>query len=157
MVYVSDRRMVEEILPCNLMISVVLNGADPDEQEALDCIELLRQSAAGSVSHLHDVKSRQKIFDRAERAYWTAARPWSGEGQSVGKFGLIVYYWLRAMLDSGNMSFPEDGPFQSAMDLLLPGLAPHAEIAALDASAQKQSRKFHERLQSMGYYRDARI
>lgn len=156
MAYVSDRQIVEGIIPCNLMISVVLNGADPD-QEAIDCIDLLRQAANEHVAHIHIQKERDKIHRRAERAYQDAARPWSGEGHSVGKFGLIVYYWLRAMLDTGNIDLGETGPFQEAMELLLPGLAPHAEIEALDASAQKQSRKFHERLQSLGYYRHASI
>ena len=155
--YVSDRQMVEEVLPAQLMLSVVLNGAsDPQEPDTQRCILLLRAAEYDPVLHL-DEKKREKILRRAERTYHESARAWSGEGQSVGKFGLIVYYWLRAMMDAGFISFPEEGPFQQAMDLLLPALEPHAEIEAVDRSAQKQSRKFHAVLQGLGYYQGVEL
>lgn len=157
MAYISDRSMVESVLPCHLMLSVVMNGAEPDDPEAVKCIALLRSAAYEAVESLPTEKGREKILRRSERAYQDVARQWSGEGHSVGKFGLIVYYWLRGMMEAGYVILSEDGPFQEAMELLLPGLQSHSEIEAVDVSAQKQSRKFHAKLQSLGYYRDAVI
>lgn len=152
MAYVSDRQRVEEVLPVHCMMGVVMHGAEENDPVTKQCLEFLRIAANDAVEDL-DKKDREKIWRRSQRAYEDAIKTYSAEGQSVAKFGLIVFYWLRAMLDGGWIQLPEDGAFQKAMDLLLPGLDPHANISELDRSAQKQAPKFHARLQALGYYR----
>lgn len=152
MAYVSDRQLVEEVLPSHLMLSVVINGAQPDDPEAQATIAKLTEAAEAPLEGLPDAK-RRKILLRSQRAYHAGARPYSGEGHIVAKFGLIVFYWLEAMIEDGHYVIPEDSPFMQAMDSILPGLAEWAEIAAMEASAKKQARKFHELLQAEGLFR----
>lgn len=150
--YISDRQRVEAALPANFMWSVVLNGAD-ESTESQHCITLLQLAAYDSVEDIATLKGREKILRRAQRAYEQAAAPWAGEGQSVGKFGLMVYYWLRAMIEEGFITIPDGSPFEEAMEIVLPALEPHAAIEAVDRSAKKQAVKFHARLQELGFYK----
>lgn len=154
MPYISDRELVEWILPAQFMLSVVLNGAtDLKDPDTMRCIAFLRHAevepfAMGTV--LPD--KQQSLLRRSERVYIQASEAYSGEGLSVGKFGLVAYYWMRGLVDSGYMSWPDDSAFQQAMELLLPCLVPHAEIEAVDLSAQRQAPKLHRHLQRLGYF-----
>lgn len=154
MPYVSDRQMTESVLPAHLMLSVVLNGADDIENDAdaQRCIALLRDAANEPVAHLVGSKAKEKIWRRSERAYRDVSKAWTGEGVAVGKFGLVVFYWLRALVDAGHLIMEDDSPFQQAMEILLPCLEPYANVEGIDRSAQKQAPKFHSKLQELGYY-----
>lgn len=157
MPYVSDRELVEWILPAQFMLSVVLNGAvDLEDPDTRACIALLRQAEVAPLLHLSATK-QGSLLRRGERAYIEASAAYSGDGQSVGKFGLVAYYWTRALVDSGYLSWPDDSAFQQAMELLLPCLVPHAEIEAVDRSAQRQAPKLHRTLQRMGLFQRVNI
>ena len=117
----------------------------------------MRQAANEPVENLVDAKAREKIWRRSERAYKDAAAGWTGEGVAVGKFGLVVFYWLRALVDAGHLIMEDDSPFQQAMEILLPCLEPYANVQGIDSSAQKQAPKFHRKLQELGYYRDVQL
>ncbi len=50
------------------------------------------------------------------------------------------------------MVLPLGSPMSRAMDLMLPALAPTAEIEKLNASAPKRARKALKTLQTLGYF-----
>lgn len=154
MVYVSDRELVEWILPAQFMLSVVLNGAvDLKDRETMRCIDLLRRAEVEPFAmSVVPYAKQQSLLRRSERVYIEASASYSGDGLSVGKFGLVAYYWMRALVDSGYMYWRDDSAFQQAMELLLPCLVPHAEIEAVDLSAQRQAPKLHRHLQRLGYF-----
>lgn len=156
MAYVNDRQLVEEVLPSHLMLSVVMNGADPDDPEAKETIAKLARTAEAPLVGLPDAQ-RRKILARSQRAYHAGAKPYSGEGHLVAKFGLIVFFWLEAMIEGGHYVIPEDSEFMDAMGSILPELSRWAEIGPMEASAKKQARKFHELLQGEGLFRGIAI
>lgn len=151
MAYISDTQRVEQILPAQFMLSVVLNGAVEPDPETIRCMTLLRKAEREPILLL-PVAKQNSLLRRGENAYVDASAAYSGDGRSVGKFGLVAYYWMRALVDSGYLYWPDDSPFQEAMELLLPCLVPHAEIEAIDRSAQRQAPKLHRALQKLGYY-----
>ena len=56
------------------------------------------------------------------------------------------------MTDCDYLVLEDDSPMRKAMDLMLPALAPTAEIDELNASAKKGARKALKTLQAMGYF-----
>lgn len=148
----NDKARVELLLAPIVFLDVVLNGtAEPDGEEAMATRQLLRSAIEEIVEDLREPQ-RSKIIRRSRRVYGDAVEPYRREGMEVAKLGLIAFYWLQNLVGQGYFVLPAGCPLERAIEAILPALEPTANVPALDASARKQARKVHERLQAQGYF-----
>ncbi|MBS7588235.1 hypothetical protein [Ancylobacter defluvii] len=137
------------------MMGVLFAGVPEDEQKTdpdFRCaVDLLRQAAREAVDDLSD-RSARKVLERVRRVHHSIVAPYSGEGEDVGKFGLIAFYWIKDLVETGYFVFAEGSAIDRALTLYITAIEHKAAISKLDASARKQSRKMIRRLQATGYY-----
>lgn len=72
--------------------------------------------------------------------------------QDAVKISLSLYYFTRALLDSGVLELWEGSAMGEAMDLLFPAYARGFDEPRVNASAQKQARHVLRNLQAAGFY-----
>lgn len=152
MTYRSDRQRAELMLLPMIAQSVIKCGAA--EPDAPDAIEAINHFAAAMQEALvgADEKKRYQLIRRTMRLHHTVTKPYSGEGSRVDKVGLMLYYLTNWAIGCGYLVIGDDTPMAKGMDLLLPGLEHAANIAKLDASAQKAAGKLLASLQAEGYF-----
>ena len=153
----TDRQRVEALLLPQMMLGVFIAGvSDPEAPDAIACKADL---VAASEDALHGVddKTRSKLLRRMFRVHEAVTQPYRIEDARVDKMGLIVYYLLSAVIDSGYMVMADGSHMSKAMDVMLPALEPAANITKLDLSAQKAYRKLLYALQLDGYFQDVKM
>ncbi|MDR6954191.1 hypothetical protein J2X65_003559 [Ancylobacter sp. 3268] len=152
MPYLSDRQRVEISLPPQVMLGVVIAGVDREDADYRRALDLLKVAAREPIDDLPEDRAH-KILERVRRVHKEVLGPYSGEGQDVAKFGLVAFYWIKAMVETGYFVFAEGSAIDEAMTLFIGAIEHRAQVPAIDASAQKQARKLIRSLQALGYYR----
>ena len=158
MAYRSDTQIVEELLPPQLMMTILTRGVHPDEQDD-DFHEIQNLLIASGSYTLRGTtrQQREKLVARAGRVYAKLADEYAQTGSLVGKFGLVCFYFFDQMIDEGIFVLPDDHVFRIAMEKLTPHFAQYAEIEKVDTSAQKQAARMLGSLQAQGYYAKVRF
>jgi hypothetical protein len=135
-----------------MMLGVIVAGANARDEQFDECTRLLK---AGVVELLSDLphKKAQKIHQRTKRLHGAVSAPYTREGMEVSKFGLVVFYWLKGLVESGYLVFASGSAIDRAIAIYIPAIEHAAQIAAVDQSAQKQARKLMAALQAAGYFR----
>ena len=151
MTYLSDRQRTELALPAHVMMGVLFAGVEEQDADFERCVTLLKTAAREPVDDLDDRKAR-KIQERVRRLHHDVVRPYSGDGAEVAKFGLIVFFWIKAMVETGYLAFADGSAIDQALRLYVGAIEHKADEAKIVASAQKQARKMIGRLQAQGYY-----
>lgn len=153
----TDRQRVELLLPVQVMLTVLIHGVDdPEHEDAKRCREFLVQASEEPLRDLPADK-REKVMRRVIRLHDEVSRPYTKEGMRADKYGLIAYYWLKALIDEDYLILGAESLFSKAMDLFLPAIEHATEIEKVDKSAQKSARKFLAQLQRLGYYQGVRF
>lgn len=151
MSYLSDRQRVELALPAHVMMGVIIAGVEEEDDDYRRCLALLRTAAREPVASLSDRNAR-KIQQRVRRLHHDVVRPYAGDGQDVGKFGLIVFFWIKAMVETSYFVFAAGSAIDEALKLYIGAIEHKASEPRVVASAQKQARKMIARLQALGFY-----
>lgn len=148
----NDRQRVEIMLPAQIMLGVLLAGASDQECDDFKIAkEAFIEASDEAVRDLMPEK-RASIIRRMFRVNLEVSAPYQKENARVDKMGLIAFYWLRALVDQDYLILHEGSAMQRGMDIMMPALEHAANIEKLDASAQKNARKFLAHLQRLGYY-----
>jgi hypothetical protein len=154
--YLSDRQRVELALPAHVMMGVVIAGVEDQDDDYRRCVTLLRTAAREPVADL-DARKERKIQQRVRRLHHDVVRPYSGEGEDVGKFGLIVFFWIAAMVETSYFVFAAGSAIDEALKLYIGAIEHKAREPRVVASAQKQARKMIARLQALGFYQGLQL
>lgn len=149
---ITDRHRVELMLPAQMMLAVLIAGADapnhPDAKEARAC---LKQASDEVVADLSD-KQRASLARRVARVHLEITEEHRRIAARVDKVGLIAYYLIKAITDCDYLVIPDGSAMSRGLAYMLRALEPSANIERLDQSAQKASRKMLLHLQRLGYY-----
>lgn len=156
MTYRSDRKITEDLMPVRLFGSVIFHGIDnPESEDAKALFGLIRSAEAEVVADLPEPK-KQQILRRSFRISDALRKPFHEAGAAVSKFGLVVYYVFRHLVDAGAFQVRDGSPLDQVTEALLAEdgtLVEVASISKIDASAQKQAKRMFSSLQSEGLYR----
>jgi len=152
----NDRQRVELCLPVHMMLSVVIAGTmDPQHAVVEETRNLLTEAA---VEPLRDLPQLQqlKLVRRVKRLHRDLLAPYSEEEAKAAQVGLLTFYMLQAMTDSGFLIVGEESSFGKALELMLPAIARKID-ADIESRAKHQARDCLRRLQVLGYYDDPAI
>lgn len=146
--------VVERMVPIGLVYATVFNGvADRSEAGHAAVLNLPEQAMHDETEGLPRPK-RESASRHAKKAADSVLRPFVEANESCAKFGLIVFYALRILIDEGAYELRE-GAFSEAMDAVLNPdgtVTEMANIDGVDRSAQKQARRLVVALRSLGYF-----
>jgi hypothetical protein len=146
----TDTQRVEMALPARIMFNVIKSGIkDLQDPDAVKLMGLLKTACFQPFEDL-TTKHKHKVIRRTERIYGEAILPFQGERSD--KVGLILFYFLKDLIDRELLILYEGTPFADAMEMTLPMLHHAFDIPELDKSAQKQARRLKETFQKHGYY-----
>ncbi|WP_336801775.1 hypothetical protein [Kaistia sp. MMO-174] len=151
----TDRQRVEILLPAQIMLGVLIAGVPEDQQagpEFAECQRHLLDAAKEPVADLLPGQQR-KILNRVTRVHREVSAPFTPEGSEVSKFGLIAFYWIKALVDCEFFIFAAGSSIDRAIELFIPAIEHAAQIEAVDRSAQKQARRMIGHFQRLGFYR----
>jgi hypothetical protein len=151
--YVTDTQRVERLLLPHIMLGVLHSGVN--DRQSPDCIRCnghLVDASLVAVEGLTE-KKRNSLIKRMIRLHDGLLEPYRKNGARVDKVGLITYYILKAVTDTGYMEIVADSAMDKAMAIMLPALTPSAQIERLDASAQRAARKLLTQMQEQGYFK----
>lgn len=158
MTYLSDRQIVQCLVPVRLLLSVVHYGvADRQSPEAVQLTAWLKSAELGVLAGRHE-KEQAKLARRSWAIYDAVMAPFLASETDCAKFGLVVFYLLAELEEQGIHTFAAGSDFDLAQQALY---GPEGSIVALanvpdvDASAQKQARRLMRHLQAEGYFREA--
>lgn len=157
MAYRSDRHIVESLIPIRLLLSVVHFGMAEGSAEAVQLTAWLKAAEAEHLSGRIDAEVR-RLARRSWTIYDRVMAPFLEDETSCAKFGLIVFYLLAELEEQGIPLFAAGSSFDLAQQALYGAegtITEMANIAAVDASAQKQARRVLRTLQDEGYFREA--
>lgn len=158
----TDRQRIELGLPAwlwNGLVHATSWRPDPElpASEAKDQLvkqvvrlkTLLNKACDEAVDGLDERKRRQ-----LNRRITRVAMDCSVEidRQNAVKISLALYYFTKALLDSGTLELWEGSAMGEAMDLLFPAYQQGFDEARLDASAQKRARHMISHLNRAGFY-----
>lgn len=153
MTALTDRQAVELLLPTEAVRLVLRDGVAEKDDDFRRCMALL--SAAQQevlAARGGTLKDGAKIGRRAVRALGGAMAPHIRDGVEVGKVGLIVFFWIQALVESGYLVFAQGSAIDQALQLFMGAIEHHADEPRRRASAEKQARKVLASLQAMGLY-----
>lgn len=153
MAYLSDRMRVEICLPAHVMMSVVMAGASHRDKDFTNCVEWLAMASADGLRDL-DEKRQAKLIARIRRVHHEISDPYTEEGGEVSRFGLIAFYWIKALVESDYLVFAEGSSIDKAMQIYMGALEHRASIPSANYAAMKQAVKLIGQLQAMGFYQD---
>lgn len=149
--WASDRQRVEVLLPAQMVLAIIIAGAGDRDADFDACKALLLTACKEPVADLTPAHQR-KVLNRATRLHREVSAPYTKDGAEVSKLGLIVFYWLKAVVDSGYLVFAAGSAIDRAIDLFVPAIEHAAQVEAVDRSAQKQAVHMLRHLQRLGYY-----
>ncbi|RUX60126.1 hypothetical protein [Mesorhizobium sp. M7A.F.Ca.CA.002.12.1.1] len=188
MTYMNDTQRVELSLPVHVMLSVLVCGANCAEPRVQDKAAwdsfnermatdqafarshstyvitklLLMQACNEAIAGVYPEKKQMSLLRRIERVHMEMVQPYVKDDNSdPRKIGIIAFYLLQHLVDTGTLIVPEDSSFGKALEHMLPALSPwegstEQEIQDYDnlnRSARKQVRRIMQHLQAEGYYR----
>jgi hypothetical protein len=140
------------------------NLKDPEFAKAYEIFkqtkELLLKACESPVIDVYPEKKRISLLRRVERIHSEVMAPYLKKEPDARKLGLIAYYLLNQLVETSYLIIPEESPFGQALETMLPALSPWEgstpqeikDYEALNASAEKQSKKILKDLQTAGYY-----
>lgn len=162
MSYMSDTMRVELALPAHMMLGVLVVGATERETpEFKRTRDLLIKACEIPMQGLFGPKEKMKILRRIERVHLDMVKPYlQTDNPDPRKIGIIAYYVIQHLLDTGMLIIDEASDFGRALDVMLPALSPWEGSTAeevkdydnLNRSARKQVRRVFQHLQAEGYY-----
>jgi hypothetical protein len=150
--YLKDKHRVEIALPSHMMLAIILAGVEDRETEEFKYLKENAVQAASEVLADLSPNKAGSLARRTQALHNEAMAPFLTEGVLYGKLGLIVFYFIKAITESGYLRYEEGSPFENAALAFMEALQEHASVAAMDRSAQKQARKLLQGLQALGYY-----
>lgn len=187
MPHMTDTMRVEMSLPVHIMLAVLLSGAncaepnpgtkswdfwknkvdtDPEFARSVKTFKetraLLTAACDEALEGVYPDKKLASLIRRIQRVHHEAVAPYlKDRSADPRKIGIMAYYLLQHLVDTGLLIVPEDSSFGKALAHLLPALSPtddstELEIGnyeSLNKSARKQVRKILINLQNDGYYR----
>ena len=153
MTTLTDRQAVELLLPTEAVRLVLRDGVAEQDDDFRRCMELLGTAQREVLTARGGtLKDQTKIGRRTLRALGDAVQPHIRDGVSVGKVGLIVFFWIRALTDSGYLVFGEGSAIDRALQLFTGAIEHYADEPKVRASAEKQARRLLAALQARGLY-----
>lgn len=123
--------------------------------------ELLMAACNEAIAGVYPEKKQLSLLRRIERVHMEMVEPYvKGDNPDPRKIGIIAFYLLQHLVDTGTLIVPEDSSFGKALEHMLPALSPwegstEQEIQDYDnlnRSARKQVRRIMQHLQAEGYY-----
>ena len=139
--YKNDRQLTLELLAIRAFQVLIAEGQTTPQP---DLLALLNKEK----TEINIPPDREaKINCRAIRILNTIVRPFEEAEASVAKFGLVLFYVLRELVDQGRFAIDDGSALDKFCDLLLSddgSLVELANIRKVDSSAQKASRKMME-------------
>lgn len=186
--YMPDKVRVEASLPIHMMLAVLLTGANcapPDDMSSAEGVQfadrlrtdaefaksyevfkttrqLLQEASDAMLEGVFPATKRVSLLRRIERTHREAVYPYLAvDDPDPRKMGIIAYYLLQHLIDTGFLIVAEESALYQALDHMLPALSPwhgstpseEKEYERLNHSAQKQLRHVLRRLQAEGYYK----
>lgn len=122
---------------------------------------LLLASLSEALDGVGSQKKHSSLLRRMERVHHEMINPYiQTENPDPRKIGIIAFYLLQHLVDTGTLLVPEDSSLAKALEHMLPALSPWEgsteeevkDYDALNRSARKQVRKILHHLQTQGYY-----
>ncbi|MER9436657.1 hypothetical protein NKJ04_17340 [Mesorhizobium sp. M0618] len=188
MSYMNDTQRVELSLPVHVMLSVLICGANCAEPRVQDKAAwdafnerlatdqkfaeshktfqrtklLLIKACNEAIAGVYPEKKQMSLLRRIERVHMDMVEPYvKDDNPDPRKIGIIAFYLLQHLVDTGTLIVPEDSSFGKALEHMLPALSPWEgstekeiqDYEHLNRSARKQVRRIMQHLQAEGYYR----
>ena len=123
------------------LIDVIENGQfDKDNAEFKRAQTLFWTSVRLVLMNLDRTK-QGKLLRRAKRTHDAVLSTYQGEGASVAKVGLLVFYIVQAAAECDYLVLGAGSPFDEAMTLMVSALTEASEVESLNSSARKAARK----------------
>lgn len=153
--HLNDRQRVELLLPIEMMIGLVRAGDVDHDADTVACIEHLTAGALELIGGLDD-KAKAKILRRVKRTHVAVSLAYTKDGAEVAKYGLIVFFLIKHLVETGYLVIPEGGEVDRGISLYMAGLEHAAREDLVVKSATKQSAKLLGHLQRLGFYEGAK-
>lgn len=124
--------------------------------------KLLIEACGEALNGLYPKTKELSVLKRIERTHHEVIKPYlKADNPDPRKIGLIAFYLLQHLVETGTLIVPEESSFGQALEVMLPALSPWsgatdqevADYDNLNRSAQKQVRKLLINLQTEGYYK----
>ena len=143
MTYRNDKTLTLDLTIIHACRMLVVDGMDGDTREYLDLL-----SSATVELQLPPDKA-DKINRRALRLLRDIVKPFRDGEASVAKFGLVLFYAMRQLIDDGRFVIEDGSALDQFCSQLLSedgSLTEFANIDKVDSSAMKQSRKMRDQI-----------
>ncbi|MDQ0505957.1 hypothetical protein [Xanthobacter agilis] len=141
------------------MSFVIQDGVPEDQRSDPDYIRFMQCAgiAEAEIAALHGKRPKEwrKIALSTMRAVGDAVKPYIKADAEVGKIGLIVFFVLQRLIETGYFEYSDGSAIDEAMGLYMGAIDHHAEVELKRKSAEKQAWNMMRELQRIGYFRDA--
>lgn len=157
--YYNTRRVVESIVPVYIITSVVEHGVNPKTEQEKEDRDYILKLLANSIDDLlpEKITEKEKVELTRRITYvsgYLIIKPYVEAERLAAKLGLVIFYFLKNMVNQGAYNIVEGSNFEEALNMFLEGMSEWANKKAFDKSSIKEARKLHKNLQSHGYYKD---
>lgn len=152
MAYVSDRTRVEIGLPIHMMLGAFIAGVEDQTSEEFKQIRSDLILAANSVVDDMIDKKAVSILNRTTELHKEVTAEYVKEQAEVSKLGLIMFHFIRYLIEDHYLVYEENGPFDKSITAFMEALEHKAQEGKVNDSAIRQARKMLKRLQDKGYY-----
>ncbi|WP_299378204.1 hypothetical protein [uncultured Kiloniella sp.] len=150
MPYLSDRQRVELALPARLLIRPAQRCAEEWNGDDSEILTQLENACYQPLEGLDPIK-KAKVAKRINRIQKELLS--SFENRPVMVVFLTIIYWLNDLLEREIIVLDSNSDFAKACETLFPMLNEHSElIDGMSKSAEKNARRFNEKLNKGGYY-----
>jgi len=154
----TDRRARELLWPLYAMACVIQDGVPKDQREEPDYVLFMDRLkvAEAEIRALHGKSPKEwdKVVFSTMRSVGDAVKTYVKADAEVGKVGLIVFYVLQVLVETGYLVYSEGSAVDDALRLYMGAIDHHAEVEKKRRSAEKQAAHMLRTLQRLGYYRD---
>lgn len=150
----TDRRRVEFALPAVIAFNVIAAiVTDPGDEVAAEKAARLRALVLKSCHDPLDGLTAPAAGKMARRIDRNAAEALKAvDNPPADKLGMILFYALESLIETGALELIEGSTFAEAMNLLLPALDQAFAEPALDASARKQAKRLLAHFKTKGFF-----
>ncbi len=141
MTYRNERQLTLDLTIIHACRMLVVDGMDGDTREYLDLL------ASATVELQLPPDKADKINRRALRLLRDMVEPCRVGEASVAKFGLVLFYVMRELIDDGRLVIEDGSALDQFCNSLLSedgSLTELANISKVDSSAMKQAKKMRE-------------
>lgn len=154
--YYNERRTVEAMVFPFAFIAVVKDGV-PDEYTKTrdELVQLFEDAAREVMPSALTQKQTARLYNRIKEVILTCiTSPARHYEYPAAKAALVLYYFLRNMIDQGLYHISEGSKLEQALEMFLPAVQPWVEEVRFDKSAFKESRRMLTRMHDAGYFMD---